>query len=171
MSETQPVSPSQGDEMEVDAIHTESVEADGDRWLCKLSSENDPAHLFRKRCCKSCLGPLGEECQEDGDSMLVEQEVVTPVVARDPGMPTQEERELHDVTQLPFRPWCEVCVRGRGRDRCHRRIGEEGDQAKMSLDYGFLTQKCGSAPGEADVEQTEEAAEEKAKARPVLVMN
>ena len=140
-------------------------------WLCKLSSDNEPAHLFKKRCCRSCLGPLGEEDHEDEHPLLVAQEAVTPVVARDPGMPTREERELHNITYLPFRPWCEFCVRGRGRDRYHRRLdGEEDEQAKMSVDYGFLTQRCGSEDGSAEAEETEVDVSDMAKARPLLVM-
>ena len=42
----------------------------------------------------------------DEDPALVEQEAVTQVVARDPGLPTKEEREAHKCTHLPFRCWC-----------------------------------------------------------------
>ena len=32
--------------------------------------------------------------------------------ARDPGAPTRAEVEEHAATHLPFRIWCEECVRG-----------------------------------------------------------
>ena len=33
--------------------------------------------------------------------------------ARDPGAPTQAERDAHASTHLPFRSWCDECVHGR----------------------------------------------------------
>ena len=86
-------------------------------------------------------------------------------------MPSKEEREAHNITHLPFRPWCEFCVRGRGRDRYHRRVGGEAAEQelpKISVDYGFLTQRC---RGGAEVEPVEETEGEKIKSRLVLVMN
>ena len=71
-------------------------------------------------------------------------------------MPSQEEREMHDITHLPFRPWCEFCVRGRGKNRCHKRLVAEGEQAKMSLDYGFLTQPTGQEQERAAAEPVAE---------------
>ena len=32
----------------------------------------------------------------------------------DPGRPTQEEIDEHMIDHLPFRSWCEECVKGRG---------------------------------------------------------
>ena len=37
-----------------------------------------------------------------------------PRALRDPGMPTDRERREHMLTHIPFRSWCEHCVRGRG---------------------------------------------------------
>ena len=32
---------------------------------------------------------------------------------------SKEEREEHERTLLPYRSWCEVCVKARGRKRGH----------------------------------------------------
>ena len=32
-----------------------------------------------------------------------------------PSEPTQKERELHDLTHVPYQPWCTMCVRAKGR--------------------------------------------------------
>ena len=32
-----------------------------------------------------------------------------------PVLPTKEEIELHELTHLPYRSWCDVCVRSRGK--------------------------------------------------------
>ena len=39
-----------------------------------------------------------------------------------PEPPSQVERELHELTHLPYTPWCESCVRGRGKDLPHRKV-------------------------------------------------
>ena len=39
-----------------------------------------------------------------------------------PEPPSQVERELHELTHLPYAPWCESCVRGRGKDLPHRKV-------------------------------------------------
>ena len=116
------------------------------------------------------MAPLGEESPDDPDPMFVEHEAVEPVVARDPGMPSQEERETHNIPHLPFRPWCEFCVRGRGRDRCHRRLEGACGQGKMSVDYGFPTQRSGEEQEGADADDADVDVGDRAKARPVLVM-
>ena len=38
----------------------------------------------------------------------------------DPKKPSKEEVEEHWKTHLPYRNWCEVCVRGRGKEDAHK---------------------------------------------------
>ena len=45
-----------------------------------------------------------------------------PMELAGPEPPSQVERELHELTHLPYAPWCESCVRGRGKDVPHRRV-------------------------------------------------
>eukprot|EP00972_Heterocapsa_arctica_P050800 7467099-Heterocapsa_arctica.AAC.1 len=35
--------------------------------------------------------------------------------------PSAEERRRHEVTHLPFAPWCLSCIGGRAKDAVHRR--------------------------------------------------
>lgn len=44
-----------------------------------------------------------------------------PRTLRAPGMPTQEEVDVHSVTHLPYRSWCHACMAGRARSRPHRK--------------------------------------------------
>ena len=39
----------------------------------------------------------------------------------DPRRPTQKEVEDHERTHLPYRNWCSVCVRAKGKDADHRK--------------------------------------------------
>ena len=57
-----------------------------------------------------------------------------------PIAPTPSEIEDHRVDHLPYRPWCDHCVEGQGRERGHFSV----DQSKrglstLSMDYLFVT--------------------------------
>ena len=61
---------------------------------------------------------------------------------RDPGQPTERERRQHELTHLPFRPWCADCVAGAAAANPHRRHGPRADDeglVKISVDYGFMS--------------------------------
>ena len=47
---------------------------------------------------------------------------------QDPKLPSKAEVETHNLNHLPFRSWCRHCVRGRGEEEPHRKVGgrEEG---------------------------------------------
>ena len=55
--------------------------------------------------------------EADGDEDLEDDEILCQpcgeapiVIAKSPGCPTYEEIERHNVTHLPYRSWCPVCV-------------------------------------------------------------
>jgi hypothetical protein len=52
---------------------------------------------------------------------------------RDPGQPTQAERDAHEATHLPFRIWCADCVAGR-RDN----PADEPAKPEVLMDYCFF---------------------------------
>ena len=69
------------------------------------------------------------------------------VVASSPKEPTQQERDEHEATHLPYRSWCKHCVRGRGRSEAHRQLQADKSHAvpHVSMDYCFMGQdetKC-----------------------------
>ena len=58
-----------------------------------------------------------------------------------PREPTAAERLRHEATPVPYRAWCQQCVRGRGRCKPHFRKTEpnaENASPKLSMDYFFL---------------------------------
>ena len=58
-----------------------------------------------------------------------------------PSDPTAEERERHNKTHLPHRPWCPVCVQARVReDKHYRQVKEERELGlpKFMMDYSQL---------------------------------
>ena len=58
--------------------------------------------------------------EQEGDDIHAEmnEEAVVREV-RDPGCPTYEERERHNKTHIPFRPWCPICVEAKGKEDPH----------------------------------------------------
>ena len=76
-------------------------------------------------------------------------EEATVKEVRDPGKPTEEERERHNKTHLPFRPWCPVCVEAKGTEDPHRRASPDRvhEVPQISMDYKSFRQ---STPGEED---------------------
>ena len=63
----------------------------------------------------------------------------------DPKLPSAEEIDKHDVMgHLPFRDWCSVCVKARGRESDHRvATGRERNLPEYSLDYCFPGDELG----------------------------
>ncbi len=49
------------------------------------------------------------------------EEARRPVIAKDPGNPTQAEIEEHEIAHLPFRSWCAFCIRGKAHNDGHKR--------------------------------------------------
>ena len=44
-------------------------------------------------------------------------------ISPDPGRPTEQEVSEHNVDHMPFRSWCEFCVKGRATGEQHRESG------------------------------------------------
>ena len=68
-----------------------------------------------------------------------EEEAIVPKYSRKPDAPTKLEREQHMITHLPFRTWCRICIRGRGKNLPH--YGIERDEAgvpMIAIDFFFL---------------------------------
>ena len=87
---------------------------------------------------------LGNEVDEVAEEHVEIEEETQPVSALpSPYMPTQSERDDHDLTHATYRSWCEHCVQGRGVEMGHR-VGDDHSErgvAVIGFDYMFLTQK------------------------------
>ena len=75
-----------------------------------------------------------------GEDQFAEQDEDTEPkrVARDPGLPTQSERDEHCIDHTPFRSWCEDCVRGRATGEQHRSSTRQRTVPVVSFDYLFV---------------------------------
>ena len=63
------------------------------------------------------------EVIEEGDSTDAEDEGARPRVLKAPKAPTQKEIDEHMATHLPHAAWCDICMKGRGRNTPHRKRG------------------------------------------------
>ena len=56
----------------------------------------------------------------------------------DPRLPTEEEVAHHELTHLPYRNWCPVCVKAKGKDLDHRgAVDKERKLSEYCFDYCF----------------------------------
>ena len=70
-----------------------------------------------------------------------EKEAQRPRVKRSVRAPTKEEREWHEVTHLPFKKWCKVCVKARGRSAAHAKVEHDDEVSTIHIDYWFVTKR------------------------------
>ena len=61
------------------------------------------------------------EVIEEGDSSDAEAAGARPRVLKAPRAPTQKEIDEHMATHLPHAAWCDICMKGRGRNTPHRK--------------------------------------------------
>ena len=83
----------------------------------------------------------GEDDEQEHEERKVKQ-------IKDPGQPTQEEVDEHELTHCPYKPWCSHCVRGKAAEDPHKRKKDtEKDKERedglptISMDYCFMGSK------------------------------
>ena len=86
----------------------------------------------------SSSGLVDEQCRvcgEDDDTGIKnDDETPAPTsIVKDPGAPTSEEKEAHNATHLPYRSWCPVCVKAKGKEDPQYSKGEKGVHAKPTV--------------------------------------
>ena len=119
---------SESSQSETEQDETEATAADSSRQAApqQESEEEDPA--------------FEEWCQVCEDSPLLEEEA--PIrKPRNPSDPTPEEKERHWATHLPFRPWCPVCVKAKGKEDPHlsgKKKNEGEDMDMVAIDYASI---------------------------------
>ena len=90
----------------------------------------------------SNLFPLVEQEPSQGRQMdrgevEVEEERQEKVKSA-PVLPTDKERDEHEVTHATFRSWCEACVAGRATEGSHKRSATEPSVPLVAMDYRFF---------------------------------
>ena len=77
---------------------------------------------------------VDDEVDESGDEGRVPRE------RRAPNEPTNNEIRLHEITHTPYRSWCPVCVKSRGRGYPHKNMEQRRDgKPVIVMDYKTFT--------------------------------
>ena len=78
----------------------------------------------------------------EDDEIEIEAEVCeesrVPKKMQNPMLPSKAEREMHELTHVPCRSWCERCVRGRGECVRHEVGKEMLEQTEVNMDFFFV---------------------------------
>ena len=69
-----------------------------------------------------------------------------PKYLRQPKQPSKQERELHNMTHIPFQPWCVVCQEAKGRASQHKKQKASTTTSKIQLDYAYIRQPQDKEP-------------------------
>ena len=81
----------------------------------------------------------------DDDTVLVESRAeMTPV----PHEPSEFEKQKHNLTHIPFQPWCTSCVKGKAQSEPHKRterIIEDSELPVIQCDYLMLKDVAGTS--------------------------
>ena len=83
-------------------------------------------------------GRLAEVDGMVGERIRVQKEEEKIKKMTDPRKPTEKEVETHNLTHLPYRNWCPICIAAKGKDLDHRK-DVRGDRGlpEFSFDYCF----------------------------------
>ena len=98
----------------------------------------------RKRACQDVdVKPIVRDPMDD-DRVLVESGAeMTPV----PHEPSEFEKQKHNLTHIPFQPWCTSCVKGKAQAKPHKRterIIEDSELPVIHCDYLMLKDVAGT---------------------------
>ena len=83
------------------------------------------------------VNDVGEKAKEEEEGEE-DMGVRVPRKVVDLAEPTQEEREEHEKTHLPYRNWCADCAKARGVGITHAKSSEEGKMVEVFMDFCFM---------------------------------
>ena len=91
----------------------------------ELRLASRPGEIDERMCAP--VEEIGEEARK-----------ATPMFV--PRGPSDAEGRAHEIHHMPYRSWCEYCVRGRGKESPHLSREEQADESipVVQLDYVFL---------------------------------
>ena len=76
-----------------------------------------------------------QEVENDEIEAEVCEEIRVLKKMQNPMLPSKAEREMQELTHVPFRSWCEHCVRGRGEGVRHEAGKERPEQTEVHMDF------------------------------------
>ena len=112
---------------------------------CRRMTELKSIHeCQRKRACRDIDVKTVVQDPMDDDRVLVESGTQMTPVPRDP---SEFEKQKHNLTHIPFQPWCTSCVKGKAQAEPHKRterIIEDSEHPVIQCDYLMLKDTAGT---------------------------
>ena len=84
------------------------------QWIGQSEFEEDGQMILREKECYEEENEFDLSCQSAEAKALPQ-----------PGIPSKQEYERHLLTHMPYRTWCEICVKSKGKARQSRRVAKE----------------------------------------------
>ena len=81
-------------------------------------------------------------------------EARVPKTLFNPLLPSKREVEEHNLTHLPYRNWCPVCVAAKGKEQGHPRVergGPDEDMPEVGMDYDYYGDAEDSTAKRSDI--------------------
>ena len=90
-----------------------------------------------------------------------DEEALRPKGVPTPSPPSRQERLEHELTHLPFRSWCEFCVKGKCKADQHRATGQlaNSEVPVVSFDYAFMSDRGKPADSSEEVNEEDQDGE------------
>ena len=115
---------------------------------CVKVRKNDGVEIIhecqRKRACQDVdVKPVVRDPMDDGRVLVESGTEMTPV----PREPSEFEKQKHNLTHIPFQPWCTSCVKGKAQAEPHKRterIIEDSELPVIQCDYLMLKDTAGT---------------------------
>ena len=99
--------------------------------LCGVGKSGGKATVYRRLASYVSKHTLELQSKPSADEVIPQQ--VTPVAE-----PSTAERALHELTHLPFKAWCTVCMQNKGRSDPHKDAdGTRRAHTVFSFDFSF----------------------------------
>ena len=73
---------------------------------------------------------------ENAEQETEDRSAVRPKTLKVPGEASENERRLHELTHLPYRDWCERCVKSKGREK--HATKKHDKQLVIQIDFSFV---------------------------------
>ena len=74
---------------------------------------------------------------KNAEQQTDDKSALKPKMLKIPGEPSESERRLHELTHLPYRDWCEHCVKSKGRQS--HAVKKNDRQPVIQIDFSFLS--------------------------------
>ena len=101
------------------------------------------------------VSPRNDDVSLGGEG-AAEEMVALPVTLRRSWLQTTAvEREVHNRTHMPYRAWCEFCVRGKADSAPHRRHSGDKLHENQAVSLGYMYMKASEAETPAEREKEE----------------